>query len=191
MMAIKRGLALVAAAALLGGGEAGAEVYKCRGADGRIEIANAPCPGGASTLKTLPDEKVSEVDRLRTEREVERMRTYVEQREAAQRADEAAERERQRLQPPAPPANARSTDDCLRDLDRQALSPPLRQQMEAACRGYPPSQPVYVPVPVAVPVPVRPVSPRPPPHVEPEREPPKTISKPGVACSPKDKYCVR
>lgn len=137
---------------------ASAQIYKCRNADGRVEISNAPCPVGANTVKTVPEERISEAERLRAEREVERMRSYVEQREAAQRADNAAaaERDRQAAQRPSitvtgTSGNGRTTDDCLRDLDRQALQPMQREQMEAACRNNPQSQPVYVPVPVAVP----------------------------------------
>lgn len=131
----------------------GAEVYKCRSGDGRMEITNTPCPSGANTVKTVRDEPVSEANRQQAEREVARMRDYVEKREAAQRADEAAERQNrsnQRQTTANTETPSRSVEDCLRELDRQALQPAQRAQMEAACRGNP-QPPVYVPVPVPVP----------------------------------------
>lgn len=147
-------ISLLALAALSSASPAGAEAYKCRTADGRVEIANIPCPAGANTLKTVSEEKIPEANRLQAEREVERMRDYVEKREAAQRADAAAERESQQRQAAADagnsPAASRSIEDCLRELDRQALPAMQRVAMESACRSNPSSPPTYVPVPVPV-----------------------------------------
>lgn len=189
--------------ALLGAAPAAAEVYKCRTPDGRVEIANMPCQGGASTLKTLPDEKVSEADRLHAEHEAERMRTYVDQREAVLRAEEAAERERQRQQAPYIYSTNSPVDECLRDLDRQALSVQQRQQMEAACTGTSIGQAGYgygySYLPWAVPVTGRLGMPLHRPlltHV-PNREPllmleaPKTTMKPQAACPPNGRFCMR
>ena len=145
---------LLAATGLLLGGPATAEVYKCRDANGQIEIANIPCPSGSNTVKTVRDEPVSEANRRQAEREVERMQEYVEKREAAQRADQAAEREVRKNSPSAAASNApnaQNIDDCLRELEQKALPPGQRAQMESACRsGQPGNQPQYVPVPVAV-----------------------------------------
>lgn len=148
-------ISLLTLSALLVAGPAWGEVYKCRTADGRVEIANTPCASTASTLKTLPDEQVPEANRQQAERDAERMRDYVEKREAAQRAEEAAERQRQASQRQAAGSanvgTGRSVDECLRDLDRQALEVNQRAYLEAACRNNPQAQPVYVPVPVTVP----------------------------------------
>ncbi len=141
--------------------QAGAEAYKCRLANGQVEITNAPCPKGSGTLAVRPDEKISEAERLQAEREFERIRIYVDKREAAQRAEQAAEAERSAAQsrnlaanPPAPPGDSRSTEECLNDLDSRALETTQRAELEAACRNPARnSQPVYIPVPVAVPVP--------------------------------------
>lgn len=135
---------------------AAAQAYKCRSADGRMEITNTPCPSGANTVKTVREEPVSEASRQRAEQEAARMRESLDKLEATQRREEAAERERQASERQASQrqpvvsseSNGRSVEDCLRDLDRQALQPAQRAQMEAACRGAP--QPVYVPVPVVV-----------------------------------------
>jgi len=137
---------------------AAAQAYKCKNADGRTEITSTPCSGGANTVKTVREEPVSEASRQRAEQEAARRREALDKLEANQRQEEAAERERERQasqrQPVVSPENnGRSVDDCLRDLDRQALQPAQRSQMEAACRGSRVTpQPTYVPVPVAVPV---------------------------------------
>ncbi|MGE5470822.1 MAG: DUF4124 domain-containing protein [Bacteroidota bacterium] len=151
---MKYWVSLLAFSALALSTPAGAEVYKCRTADGRLEFANKPCPSGASTLKTVPDEKVSEANRLQAEREVERMREYVGKREAAQRAEQNVERQAG----PPPVANGgaapgRRVEDCLRELEQQALPAIQRAQLESACRSMEPSQAGYVPVPVPVAVP--------------------------------------
>lgn len=144
-------ISLLTLSALLLAGPAWGEVYKCRTADGRVEIANTPCASAANTLKTVPDEPVSEANRQQAERNAERMRDYVDKREAAQRAEEAAERQRQASQPPAATPAGRSVDECLRALDRQALEANQRAYLEAACRSNPQAQPVYVPVPLSAP----------------------------------------
>lgn len=134
-----------------------AEAYKCRLPDGRIEFASQPCAGG-KTVAVQPDETISEARRKEAEREVERMRNYVDKREAAQRAEDAAERERERnaareraATPTVVPRHYSSADECLRDLAQTPLDAEQRGQMEADCRRIQPQQPVYVPVPVAVP----------------------------------------
>lgn len=141
-------LILLALPALLMAGPAAAEAYKCRAPDGRLEITNAPCSSGTNTVKAVPDDTVSEERRQAAERDAARMRDYVEKSEARQRAEEAAEREERKWQPPAPVASQPSSvETCLANLDRQALTPMQRAQMEASCRG---TTPVYVPVPVVV-----------------------------------------
>lgn len=137
-------------------GNAIGEIYKCRMPDGRIEIANVPCAAGSSTLKTRPAEIVSPESRQQAERDAERMRDYVDKRESAQRATEAAERERlaeqQRAAPVRQSKSYGSADECLRDIGQMALETGQRAQMESECRAIARPQTVYVPYPVAVPL---------------------------------------
>lgn len=159
-----------------------ADVYKCRLPDGRSEISNTPCAAGA-TIKVRPEETVSEANREQAERDLARMRGYVEKREAAQRAETAGDLERQRLQ-----ANRRAAspigggygnpDECLRDVAQMALGAAQRAQLEADCRQLVPPPPTTIgaPYPVVVPVYVTPPPhPSKPPkkHAEPEPETPK------------------
>ncbi len=129
-----------------------ADIYKCRLANGRTEISNSPCPSGSGTLTVRPDETVPEDARAQAERDVARMRGFVEQREAEQRRDEAAERQRQ-----AEARQAAATqriyqtdnmDDCLRELGQQALDGARRSELEAICRAKAKAEPTLIPVPV-------------------------------------------
>ena len=128
-----------------------AEIYKCRLPNGKVEISNSPCPGGSGTVAVRPEETVSEANRQQAERDVERMRNYVDKRESAQRAEAAAERQAQSQRQAAgspPPLRYGDPDACLRDLAQQALEATQRAQLEAECRSLvrppAPQQPVYV-----------------------------------------------
>lgn len=161
-----------------------ADIYKCRLPNGQAEISNTPCSAG-NTLKTRPDENVSEADRQQAERDLERMRGYVEKREAAQRADAAGEYERLRLQAGQRSAsrsaygNYSNADECLRDVSQMVLNATQRALQEADCRQLPPREPSIVgsPYPIAVPTyyapPLPPHPPKPPKKREPEQEAPR------------------
>lgn len=166
-----------------------AEIYKCRLPDGKLEISNSACPTGSGTVVTRPDEPVPEASRQQAERDVERMRSYVDKREAAQRASEAAERQERTIQRSSsghPVAGAYGDPDaCLRALDQQALEAAQRTQLEAECRSLikPPAnaQPVYVPIVV-------------PPrrhHAEPPPKPPEPSAPTTAFCPPASKNCRR
>ena len=141
---------------------ASADIYKCRLANGKTEISNAPCPSGSGTVTARPDERVSEASRRAAEQDVERMRNFVEKREAVQRAEESAEREQQRAanqqsrndSANRAPRQYGNTDDCLRNVGQMVLEASQRAQMEADCRNLINPQPV--PAPVVVPMPIYP-----------------------------------
>lgn len=173
-----------------------AEIYKCRLANGKTEISNSPCTGGSGTVTVRPDDTVSEQNRQQAERDVERMQSFVEKREAEQVADDKAEQERQ--------ANERqwaaqqrvydstSMDDCLRELAQQNIAPQRRAELESICRAKARSEPTIIGVPVPVygigsgnhPPRVAPL-PSPRPETKPESRPGKPL------CPRGDKYCVR
>lgn len=132
-----------------------ADIYKCRHADGSTEISNKPCPSGSGTVTSRPDEVISEARRREAERDVERMRMQVEQREAQQRTAIGPI-------PPVParepgsennPNARRSVEDCVRELDRHPLDVEQRKQLAAACQNNPDIQPVIVPAPASIPAP--------------------------------------
>lgn len=129
-----------------------AEIYKCRQPNGGTEISNSPCPTGSGTVSVRPDETVPEANRQQAERDVERMRGYVEKREAVQRADEASERERQDRERQAAAQQrvyqSGSMNECLHELAQQALEPARRAELEAICRSKARSEPTIVQVPV-------------------------------------------
>jgi hypothetical protein len=131
-----------------------ADIYKCRLPDGRIEIANEPCPKSAGTLDKRPDETVSPERKADAERDLERQRTYLEKREAAQRADEKLEleREAQRREaaakaapatpPPAPatttyvpvPVAVSPVDQCIQNVYRMPISAADRNRRISQCQ---------------------------------------------------------
>lgn len=129
-----------------------AEIYKCRLADGRTEISSAPCPAGSTTLSTRPAETVPEASREQAERDVARMRSFVEQREAEQRREEAVHARQQEADRQA--AAARSVyqthdmDSCLRELGRQNVDAGRRAELEALCRSKTKASSPVVVVPV-------------------------------------------
>jgi hypothetical protein len=150
-----------------------ADVYKCRQPNGSTEISNSPCAGGSSTVKTVADDVVSEENRRQAERNVEQMRIDAEKLEATRRADEAIERKQQeeQRQQQANGPSAETIQECIRTLDRMALDPARRANLEATCRTKGSVEPVYVPVPYyGGPTYVRPVRPYPPrpPQTRPE-----------------------
>ncbi|WP_150427747.1 DUF4124 domain-containing protein [Dechloromonas sp. CZR5] len=195
-------IALPLLAGLLLTQPAGAEIYKCRLPNGKTEISNSPCPGGSGTLAVRPDEAVSETSRQQAERDVERMRNYVEKRESTQRADIAAERQLQSQKQAAtanPPRSYGDPDACLRDVAQRALEATQRAQLEAECRNLirppEPAQTVHVPVYVAPPVyPHHPHYPHPQPQPRPPKPEPPATTPPGgqgmVICAP-GKPCMR
>ena len=176
---------------------AGAEIYKCRLPGGKVEISNSPCPGGSGTVAVRPEETVSEANRQQAERDVERMRNFVDRRESAQRAEAAAERQAQSQRQAAgspPPLRYGDPDACLRDLAQQALEATQRAQLEAECRSLirPPEaqQPVYVVPGYGFP-PQHYPPPRP--HPRPPPPPPAQVAPSGpsmVICAP-GKPCSR
>ncbi|AXS80336.1 DUF4124 domain-containing protein [Dechloromonas sp. HYN0024] len=152
---------------------ASAEIYKCRLANGNTEISNLPCPLGSSTITSRPDERVSEAARRQAEHEVERMRQYVEKREASQRAEDTAARDERaatqprRTPPPAPTLQRQyaNTEECLRSIEGMALEATQRAQMEAECHNIAaPPQNVYIPGTVPA-YPQHPHSHQPPSHL--------------------------
>lgn len=178
---------------------ASADIYKCRLPDGKIGISNSPCPGGSGTVVVRPDETVSETSRQQAERDVERMRHYVEKRETAQRADLAAERQALSQKQAAashPPRGYGDPEACLRDLAQRALEAQQRAQLEAECRNLmrPPEPPPTVYLPVYGAPPLYPHYPRPQPLPRPPPPQPPATTPPSVSgtiiCAP-GKPCAR
>ena len=131
---------------------ANAEIYKCRQANGKTEISNSPCPAGSGTVTVRPDDTVSEENRRQAERNVERMQSFVEKREAEQLADEKIEQERQagerQLAAQQRVYESTSMDNCLRELAQQSIDPQRRAELEAICRAKAKNEPTVIAVPI-------------------------------------------
>ena len=167
-----------------------AEVYKCRQPDGRTEISNSPCTGGASTIKAVPDDVVPEASRLQAERDADRLEDYTDKLEAERKTGEAAERKQLKEQQAAArqgPSPA-SVQACLQTLDRMALDLSRRAELEEGCRATGSVQPVYAQDPYYYGGSgyIRPPLPPHPPH--PPRPIPKPLPEPIIPAKPVDLY---
>lgn len=207
-------LALLTPLALCLSRDAAANAYKCRLPDGSVEIASRPCTTGSATLSVQNEEKIPESRRREAEEEVRRLRTQIERREASQR-DTPARDPQAATQPqnannvpgpetPPPASPKRTVEACLQELDRHALDPSQRLNLESACRSNPDAQLVFVPVPVytqqpGTPRPIMPVVPSQP-HVpmptpvtpvKPGAKPQATAPQetPSTVCLPGSKFC--
>lgn len=129
-----------------------ADIYKCRTADGRTEISNTPCASDGSTLSVRPNETVPDEAREQAQRDVERMRSFVDQREAAMRQEAAAEQKLQAEENQAEAARriyaTENMDDCLAELGRWTLPTARRAELEAICRAKAADTPAVVGIPV-------------------------------------------
>ena len=132
---------------------------------------------------------MSEQSRQQAERDVERMRSFVDKREATQRSEEAAERQRQSSERQSAVQQrvyqSGSMNECLRELELNQPEPSRRAELEAICRAKARSEPTLVPVPVyGNPS----LMPQPRAH-----QPPEPYPKPNPAspCPRNDKFCLR
>jgi hypothetical protein len=167
-----------------------AEAYKCQLPGGATEISSTPCAKGSSTLKVIATENISEQSRRDAERLVEQMRKDAERLEAARLAEQPARRDETTSQgvPPATPPRDDVVQSCLRNLERMAVDPARRAELESGCRLRGLSgEPASIPTPnYNAPLNARPLPPRPvvsPPPILPQVTPgssPERISQPLV-----------
>lgn len=129
-----------------------ADIYKCRLANGKTEISNAPCPSGSGTITVRPDDVVPEQSRQQAERDVERMQSRIEKRQAAQLEEEMAERQRQAEAQQAAAQQrvyqSADMDECLRELAQHSVEAKRRAELEAICQAKARNQPTVVGVPI-------------------------------------------
>ena len=171
-----------------------AEVYKCRQPDGRTEISNSPCSGGSSTVKSIPDDTVSEASRQQAERDADRLEDYTDRLEAERKTGEAAERKQLKEQQAAAregPSPA-SVQACLQTLERMALDLARRAELEEGCRATGSVQPVYVQEPYYYGGSgyIRPPHPYPPHPPHPPRPGVTPLPAPATPAKPVDLYKV-
>lgn len=114
-----------------------ADAYKCRLADGSIEISNTPCKSGATTVSVRPDERVSESAREQTERETLRMRAYADKLED--------KRESRQEEAPAEPASKARSNEA--ELPQSVV---VEQPVQVVVRSAAPSVPISGPDPLMV-----------------------------------------
>lgn len=188
---------LFALLALAGSTAASADAFKCKTPEGQIVITSTPCPGGSRTEAVEASEPVPEDRRQQAERDLERQRKGLAERDAARAAERKREDETQRRL--AEEESARKTQ-CLRNAEREA-DPQYRAALIAACSGTAPQEPAVVQQPVLVPSVLAPSRQRrgaigpcsggdcdPPPVVV---QPPATGGNPNAPIAPGRRTCQR
>lgn len=134
-----RTVPFVLALFLAGAQPALAQVYKCKGADGKLQLSDRPCVGAKSS-EVVPDKwgSVSAEDRIAAQQRAARMQQSADAIDA-ERASAKQESAAAASSAP-PPAPALSTDhirDCTRNVDRQLLTDEQRVRLVAACKSAP------------------------------------------------------
>ena len=124
---------------------AGAQVFKCKGADGKVQFSDKPCVGSKQTER-LPDRTsyVTPEQQYEAQQRTARMRDEIDanaQEAAAANAVRHAEFRREQAaaakQAEREQATANASDAvaaCVRDVERRGASQNVKAQMIAACR---------------------------------------------------------
>lgn len=139
---------LVSSLALAFVASAGADAFKCRTADGKTVISNAPCQSGSRTEAVQPNDEISPEQRRRAEQDLERQQRLLAEQESARAAQQLREQEARRKQAEE---ESQRLALCLQNA-RSEPDPQLRTDLVAACTGMPPPQPVAAQQQVYVPV---------------------------------------
>ena len=124
---------------------ASAQVFKCKGVDGKIQFSDKPCAGAKQTER-LPDRTsyVTPEQQYEAQQRTARMRDEIDANEqeiaaanAARQAEyrrEQAVAERQAPRDQASANDAEAVSACVRDVERRGASQNVKAQMIAACR---------------------------------------------------------
>ena len=139
---IKHVLFLVIAFAAAG---ANAQVYKCKGADGKIQFSDKPCVG-AKQIELVPDRGsyVSPEQQYEAQQRTARMRDEInaqEQEVTSANVARHAEYKREEAVSAQKAARTQAADNsadavanCVRDVERRGASQNVKAEMIAACR---------------------------------------------------------
>lgn len=123
---------------------ANAQVYKCQGADGKLQFSDKPCAGSAQS-ELVPDRtsRVTPQQQYEAQQRATRMQgelaaqdderaAAIASRSAEQRREEdIAARNAERNRVAASDADA--VNDCIKDVERRGGAPDVKTRMIAAC----------------------------------------------------------
>jgi hypothetical protein len=123
---------------------ASAEIFKCKGADGKIQFSDTPCKAG-NTSQVVPDRApVTDQQRYEAQQRAQQM-----QNEAAaldgekaaaisahqvQQQRQAAEADKKGAASKVAASDAEAINACVRDVERRGASQNVKAEMIAACR---------------------------------------------------------
>lgn len=122
---------------------ASAEVFKCKGSDGKVQFSDTHCQAGSAS-EVMPD-RVPVTSQQRQEAQqrgaqMQREAASLEENEANAQGHRHASAQRRSAEqdrlPPAAPAtsNADAYENCIRDVERHGASQNIKAELIAACR---------------------------------------------------------
>jgi hypothetical protein len=122
---------------------ASAEVFKCKGSDGKVQFSDTHCQAGSAS-EVMPD-RVPVTSQQRQEAQqrgaqMQREAATQEENEAIAQGNRHASAQRRSAEqdrlPPAAPAtsNADAYANCIRDVERHGASQNVKAELIAACR---------------------------------------------------------
>jgi hypothetical protein len=122
---------------------ASAEVFKCKGSDGKVQFSDTHCQAGSAS-EVMPDRlPVTSQQRQEAQQrgaQMQREAASLEENEAIAQGNRRASAQRRSAEqdrlPPAAPAtaNADAYANCIRDVERHGASQNVKAELIAACR---------------------------------------------------------
>lgn len=123
-------------------GNANAQVFKCKGADGKTQFSDTPCKSGNSS-EVVPDRApVTKQQQYEAQQRAARLQdesAALDQSKANAQAEHQVQQQRQeaaKQTAPAPVAvnDTEAISNCVKDVERRGASQNVKAEMIAACR---------------------------------------------------------
>ena len=118
---------------------ASAEVFKCKGSDGKLQFSDTPCKVG-SVSEIIPDRSpVTQQQRQEAQQRAVQMQSEAGTLEDNKQAENRASRQRSDYESGKAPFATRVADpdaysNCIRDVERHGASQNIKAELIAACR---------------------------------------------------------
>ena len=135
---------------VIAAGSADAQVFKCKGADGKTQFSDTPCPAG-SRSELLPDRapvtRQQHEEALQRGRQIQDEAAAVDEEKSTAQATQPTRQARQDTGAGRQAAAEGATPDysdavaaCVRDVERHGASAGVKAEMIVACRTARPAQ---------------------------------------------------
>ncbi len=123
-------------------GQANAQVFKCKGADGKTQFSDTPCKSGNSS-EVVPDRapvtKQQQYEAQQRAARLEDESAALDQSKANAQAEYQVQQQRQAAAKqaapvPEPVSDSEAISNCVKDVQRRAAPESVKAEMIAACR---------------------------------------------------------